>query len=375
MTSDSVMRIIDENLDRLAEGLRVLEDFSRMLLNDAGLTSRLKDLRHRLIRADLPFNLALLSSRDASHDVGEKLEVASEPAQPSLPLIALANARRAQEALRVLEDLAKLPPADLPPAFFPRAMATALSPDSQAPERLPVLDSARFKAARFALYEIEREVVGRLARRESASLVRGLYVIVDLEYLGPRDPLEITRQLLGSEVKIIQLRAKNTPEKRLFKLAEAMQTLCRENAAKLIINDHLDIALAVQADGLHIGQDDLPAAVARRWLPVGALLGVSAATGQEARAAEEAGADYLGVGAIFATTSKDNIAAVGLNAIKEIRSVTHLPLAAIGGLNLNNIAQVMLAGADAACVISAVLGAPDPAAAARALIQKIEALK
>jgi thiamine-phosphate pyrophosphorylase len=345
----SLMRMVDENMDRLAEGLRVLEDISRMLLDDKAMTSQLKTLRHDLIRADLGFNLELIQSREAAKDVGEKLEVAGEKTVQDLPLIALANARRAQEALRVLEDLAKLP------------------------ELSQKLDSAKFKSARFGLYSIEKGLLTRLVRQDKASLIKGLYVIIDTQFLGDKNPLEVTRQLIEAGVKVIQLRSKDPDKKQLIKLAAEIQTLCRQNQTLFIINDYLDIALAINADGLHIGQDDFPVATARQLLPVGALLGVSAATVEEAKEAEAAGADYLGLGAIFSTSTKDKIDTVGTQRIQQIREATKLPLVAIGGICKENIAEVFRAGADSACVISAVLGASDIAEAARQLIQITEA--
>lgn len=138
MKSSPAMRIIDENLNRLAEGLRVLEDIARMVLDDAKLTSQLKTLRHDLVRGDLPFNLQLLEARDSSADVGAAMEVSGEEKKKDLPLIALTNSRRAQEALRVLEDLTKLP------------------------EISPHLDSDKFRKARFELYTIEKNLVERL---------------------------------------------------------------------------------------------------------------------------------------------------------------------------------------------------------------------
>jgi thiamine-phosphate pyrophosphorylase len=138
MKSSPAMRIIDENLNRLAEGLRVLEDIARMVLNDSDLTQQLKTLRHNLIRADLPFNLELLRSRDSTTDVGANSEVDGEKREKDLPLLAVANSRRAQESLRVLEEVAKLP------------------------EVRSSLDSNQFKNARFELYTIEQKLVSRL---------------------------------------------------------------------------------------------------------------------------------------------------------------------------------------------------------------------
>jgi thiamine-phosphate pyrophosphorylase len=348
MAGTSCIRIIDENLDRLAEGLRFLEDTARMLLNDSGLTAELKALRHDLIRGDLAFNMHLLQSRDSAKDVGEALKVKGEPLSQDFNLLVIANARRAQEALRVLEDMAKLP------------------------EMVGKLESAKFKTARFKLYSLEKDLIFRLSRQEEANRLKGLYVVVDTQFLGSTDPLEVTCRIIQAGVKVIQLRAKNPEKKALLVLAKKMQEICSQNNVLFIINDHLDIALAVEADGLHIGQEDLPAAVARKLMSPGMLLGVSAATPEEAQEAQKQGADYLGVGSIFPTKSKDDIKVVGLNAIAQIRAAVSLPVAAIGGIEAANIESVMNAGAQCACVISAVLGAPDAARAARRLIELIE---
>ena len=351
MTGSVYIRIVDENLDRLAEGLRFLEDIARMVLDDPALTAEIKTLRHNLIRSDLAFNLQLLDSRNSQSDVGETLSVKGELPGQDLNLMVIANARRAQEALRVLEDMAKLP------------------------EMAEKLDSDRFKAARFKLYGLEKDLVSRLLRKEKADRLKGLYVIVDTHFLGSREPLEVTRQIIQAGVKVIQLRDKNPDKKALLKLAGEMQRLCTQNKVLFIVNDYLDIALAIEADGLHIGQEDIPVTVARRLMSIGMLLGVSAATLEEAQEAEKQGADYLGVGAIFPTKSKDEIRVVGLDRLTQIRSAISLPIAAIGGINAANIASIMTTGSDCACVISAVLGASDVAQAARQLIEIIEAKK
>jgi thiamine-phosphate pyrophosphorylase len=347
MSNSSVVRIVDANLNRLSEGLRVLEEAARMVLDDAELTARLKALRHDLVRGDLPFNLELLQSRDSARDVGSDLEVAGEAREKDLSLIVLANSRRAQESLRVLEELAKLP------------------------EFTPGLDSNRFKNARFELYTLEQSLIARLTRKEKIKNISGLYAVIDTGLLGDRGPLEAAGEVLESGVKVLQLRAKTTPKNRLLPIARDLQALCRLHDVLFIVNDHLDIALAIEADGLHIGQEDLPAETARRLLPLNTLLGVSAATPEEVKAAEKAGADYIGVGAIFSTSTKEDIGVVGLERIKQIRPLTRLPLVAIGGINKENAKSVIDAGADSVCLISAILGAEDIALAAREVIEKI----
>ena len=341
------MRIVDENLNRLAEGLRVLEDAARMVLDDRGLTARLKALRHELVRGDLPFNLELLEARRASDDVGANLLTPAQTLPQPLALVTVANARRAQEALRVLEEMARLP------------------------EMAGKLDSTKFKASRFALYSIERDLVTALTRRDKARQINGLYVILDTDSLAGRQHLELAADLIQAGVKVLQIRDKVTPKDILLPLAARLVELCHQNAVLLIVNDHLDIALAAGADGLHVGQTDLPAGAARRLLPPDRLLGVSVATVKEARIAEAAGADYLGVGSVFPTSSKSDIQAVGLGRVREIRQSTRLPLAAIGGINVNNSGDTIRAGADAVCVISAVLNTPDAGKAARALIEVV----
>jgi thiamine-phosphate pyrophosphorylase len=348
MNNSAVIRILDANLNRLAEGLRVLEEAARMILDDAELTGRLKALRHDLIRGDLPFNLELLQSRDSTEDVGADLEVDGEAREKDLALIIVANSRRAQESLRVLEELAKLP------------------------EFIAKLDSNKFKQARFELYTLEKDLVFRLTRQARIKKISGLYAVIDTQILGNSDPLEAAGGIIEAGVKIIQLRAKTMSKNRLLPVARDLQALCRLHGVLFIVNDYLDIALAIEADGLHIGQEDLPVETARRLLPLNAILGVSAATPEEVRSAEKAGADYLGVGAIFSTFSKDDIKVVGLERLRVIRPITHLPLVAIGGINKENVKSVMGAGADSVCLISAILGSDDITLAAREVIQIIE---
>jgi thiamine-phosphate pyrophosphorylase len=348
MSNLPVIRIIDANLNRLAEGLRVLEEAARMVLDDAELTGRLKALRHDLIRGDLPFNLELLQSRDSAQDVGADLEVAGEAKEKDLALIVLANSRRAQESLRVLEELAKLP------------------------EFISKMDSNKFKQARFELYTIEQSLVFRLTRQDKKKKIKGLYAVIDTGILGGRDSLVAAGAIIEAGVKVLQLRAKTTPKNQLLPIARDLQALCRMQDVLFIVNDHLDIALAIEADGLHIGQEDLPVETARRLLPLNTILGVSAATPEEVRAAEKAEADYIGIGAIFPTATKDDIKAVGLERLRLIRPLTRLPLVAIGGINKENAKSVIDAGADSVCLISAILEAEDIASAAKEVIQKIE---
>lgn len=347
MHSSPIIRIIDANLNRLAEGLRVLEEVVRMVLDDAVLTDQLKTLRHDLIRSDLSFNTVLLQSRNSADDVGASLEVAGQNRQEDLVLLVVSNSRRAQESLRVLEEMAKLP------------------------EIISILESDKYKRARFALYVLEQKIVEVLMRKDKTAKISGLYVILDTGVLRGRSHAEAAKQVIQAGVKTIQLRDKTLKKKSLLPVAREIQALCKQNNVLFIMNDYLDITLAADADGLHIGQDDLPAEVARRLLPRDKILGVSASTVEQAVAAEAAGADYIGVGCVYPTSSKDDIVLVGVDRVRQIKRAVKIPVAAIGGIDGSNINEVIKTGADSVCVISAVLDKPNIASAARDMIEKI----
>ena len=169
---------------------------------------------------------------------------------------------------------------------------------------------------------------------------------------------------------MIQLREKTMAKKELLSVARELKRICSESQTLFVVNDYLDVALDCEADGLHVGQEDLPVATARKLLRPDQILGCSASTVEEALAAEEAGADHLGVGSIFATSTKE-VNVVGIERLAEIKKAVSLPVVAIGGINRENLAAVMATGVDAAAVITAVVGAPDPAAAARELVKII----
>ncbi len=337
-------RLIDANLNRMNEGLRVLEDIARFLLDDATLSARLKSLRHQLAIDDISLKRDLLSARDSAQDVGAFAEAEGEAQRQDIPAIISANAKRAEESLRVLEEFAKLP-------------------DS-------VLESARFKEARFALYQIERELTARVLRREKR--VSGLYLILDIDLLGDRDVLDVAEKAIKGGAKVVQLRDKRRPKGQVLSTARQLKALCARLNVLFIVNDYLDIAIAADADGLHVGPDDLPVPHARRLLPVDKVLGRSARTLEVALQAQADGADYIAVGSIYPTASKTDTELVGLDMLRRAREAISLPIVAIGGINAGNAADVAAAGADAIAVINAVLGAEDVEEAARLLAQTME---
>jgi len=343
-------RIIDANLNRAGEGLHLLEELARMLLNDAALTQQLKTIRHEILRGDLAFNQTLIQSRDSESDVGFDIEVA-EDKKRELPTMVVANARRVQEALRILEEMAKVP------------------------GTTPELDADKFKQARFALYTIEQELLSRLLRQDKSAKITGLYAIIDSQLLGKRNHIKVAEELIRGGAGVIQLRDKFTPKAELLPIAQGLQKLCAGKGVLFIVNDHLDITLACGADGLHLGQEDLPISIARHLLPMDVILGCSVNTVEQAKVAEANGADYIAVGSMYPTGSKEKPRVVGVGRLKQVREAVSLPLVAIGGINKDDASEVAANGADAVAVISALLEAKDIAEAARRIIKSFEAGK
>jgi thiamine-phosphate pyrophosphorylase len=200
--------------------------------------------------------------------------------------------------------------------------------------------------------------------------LRGLYVITDERMGGGHETL--ARAALAGGARIIQLRDKSTSLRRLLPIARVLRRLTQQHGALLIINDRIDLTLAVGANGVHLGPDDWPVSEARRVLGPHILIGASCGDEVEARRATDDGADYIGAGAIFGTATKHDAGEpIGLAGLRRILSATHLPVAAIGGVGAGNIAEVTAGGAVMACVVSAVAAAGDEAAMTRATRQLI----
>ncbi len=188
----------------------------------------------------------------------------------------------------------------------------------------------------------------------------GIYVITDSRLSLGRTNLEVVRQATGAGARLIQLREKELSTRELVAMGEALLEVTRAAGALLLVNDRVDVALAIGADGVHLGQDDLPANLARGILGPGKIIGVSAESPAEARAGEESGADYLGVGPIYATSTKADAGTPhGPALIGRIKAATSLPVVAIGGIKAQNATEVGRAGADGIAVVSAVVARPD----------------
>jgi thiamine-phosphate pyrophosphorylase len=339
-----ILRIIDANCNRIGEGLRFLEDIARFILNDSALSRQLKSIRHNLVTSLSRFGPALLSERNVEADVGIATRIGH---RQDIASLVTANARRVEEALRVVEELSKLP------------------------ELSPQLKQKDFEAARFNLYKLQRELISRLTRRQKIKQLVGLYVIIDTQTIGSNDIVDTARKIINGGAKIIQLRDKHLDRGELLAIAKTLSDLCRKNSVLFIVNDYLDIALASAADGIHIGQEDLPLSVIRKELPVDSIIGLSVSTSAQAREGEKEGADYIAVSAIYPSPTKTEAKPVGPARLSSIKKAVGIPVVAIGGINRHNIRDVMASGADAAAVISAVLGQTDIQTATRNLVKEI----
>jgi thiamine-phosphate pyrophosphorylase len=342
----NIFRVIDSNCNRCAEGLRVLEDIARMILNNEMLSNQFKTIRHSIIENLYTINDSLIDRRDTDGDVGASLKPVIE--QNALTSIVRANAKRVEEGLRVIEEMAKLPDFN------------------------KILDSNRFKHYRFEVYKLEQSLLSEIWRNAKVKQIKGIYAILDTSVLKSKNIMETAKQIISGGAGIIQLRDKSTSTRDLISIATDLQQLCKQNNVLFIINDYLDIALASNADGLHLGQDDLPVTVARRELPIDKIVGCSIQTKEQAIKAISDGADYIAAGSIFPTSTKEDITVVGLDLLKQLKPEISIPLVAIGGIKLDNLEQVIKSGADAVAVISAILESNDIQQATRLLVQKAE---
>jgi thiamine-phosphate pyrophosphorylase len=204
----------------------------------------------------------------------------------------------------------------------------------------------------------------------------GLYLVTDRRQAGGHDLLQVVEQTLRVGVSAIQLREKDLTTRDLYHLAEKLLAMTRPTGAALLINDRVDVALALPADGVHLTRRSLPPREARELLGPAKLMGVSCHSLAEVREAEDGGADFVVLGPIFETPSKGTFGPpVTTTLLRQARAATPLPILAIGGINATRIPEVMAAGADGVAVISAVMAAPHPGAAAAELLAAVAAAR
>ena len=353
-----VLRILDANANRAAEGLRVVEEYLRFALDDAHLTALCKSLRHDLADAvsAIPL-LARHAARDSDGDVGSPAAstVDSQQRLGASDVVA-ASMQRVQQALRVLEEYGKL--LDVP--------ATESAVGSW-----PTSPAETFERLRYRLYSLERAVT---LTDDGLRRIPGPALCVILDgCASPGALARVAKSLIAVGVHMLQLRDKTLPDRRLVERARILRQLTRGTDTLFVVNDRADIARAASADGVHMGQDDVSVRDARRVVGPHALVGVSTHSLDQAKQAVIDGANYIGVGPVFPSTTKPQERLAGIELLRQVARDIRLPAFAISGITTGNVAQVVECGVSRIAVSSAVVGADDPGVAARLLLDMLSA--
>jgi thiamine-phosphate pyrophosphorylase len=324
ISMQSVYRILDANLDRAREGLRVVEEWCRFGLNHPELTHECKILRQELAHWHTD---ELRAARNTPQDAGTVLTHPQEEQRSHVQQVLRVNLCRVQEALRVLEEYGKL---------YQREMAAAC------------------KQLRYRVYTLESQMITH--HRKQRLLRSHLYLVT-----SPHEHLHsIVEAALQGGVDIVQYRDKTTEDGVRLKNAQALCQLCRQYDALFIVNDRPDIALAVDADGVHVGQNDLPVPVVRQLLGADRIIGCSTTSPAEMQIALQGNPDYIGVGPVYETPTKAGKAAAGFEYVRYAIDHASVPWFAIGGIDHHNLSDVLAAGAQRVAVVRALMEAEQP---------------
>ncbi len=341
-------RIIDANFNRAREALRVTEEYCRFCLDSKPLAETAKSMRHQLSSAAAKIDPGrLIAARDTEADVGTDITVTDQLHRQNLTQSFTAAAKRLSEALRVLAETAQ-----------------------------PINEESakRFEQLRYKAYTFEKQVMLFADASQRFKKVK-LYVLIS--NLPPVDVLAMTQYCIAGGADCIQLRLKEMSDSDMFALAEQFTKLCSEKAVISIINDRPDIAIACGADGVHLGQDDLPARVVTKLQQRPMITGISTHSLEQLKQAIDQRPTYAALGPVFTTETKPSAKAVGLEYVRrgaaELQN-TGIASIAIGGIDQNNVESVMQAGASAVAVSAAVTRLPDPTAACRKLKEKINSV-
>ncbi len=332
MTMYELLAAIDANFNRSMEGLRVCEDVCRFGLHNEELSKRAKEYRHALVGLSSQWlKIDLLSARDVAADPIKFTETQEQNStiaeNRSMEALFLRNIRRAIEAVRSLEECAKL--------------------DNK--------NFSSFQSLRFNLYAFEKEVFCAIGRKTiMQNFHNALYAILDPAFAGDDLPAA-AHALIKGGVRIIQLRMKNAASKEIIDIAHTICPLCKEKGVIFIVNDRPDIARCVNADGVHVGQDDLSVADARRVMASGKIVGRSTHSYAEAQKAMMENPDYIAIGPVFATSSKygSEMKGIGIDEVRRVHRAVSLPIVAIGGVSAENVEVLTKEGIKCVAVMSA----------------------
>lgn len=320
----SICRILDANLDRAREGLRIIEEWCRFGLNSAPMASDCKQMRQELASWH---SQELRASRDTPGDPGTALTHPGEEQRSSIQQLLQANLCRVEEALRVIEEYGKL--------YHPEMGAV-------------------FKQMRYRVYTLESNL---LAYQRHQLLMRShLYLVT-----SPSEQLfSIVEAALQGGLSLVQYREKTSDDVVRLTHAQKLCQMCHHYGALFIMNDRVDLALAVEADGVHLGQQDVPIALARQQLGPHRLIGRSTTNADEMQRAIAEGADYIGVGPVYETPTKAGKAAAGLDYVQYAAKNASIPWFAIGGIDPSNLNDVLEAGAQRVAIVRAIMQSEQP---------------
>ena len=345
----AIYRIIDANFNRAREAARVMEEFCRFALNSNSLTGRTKELRHRLTQTVSHLDAGrLLSSRDTLSDVGIGEKVNHQLKRGDLKECFTAGCKRLTEALRALAEVIQTQDKSL----------------AEAIEKL-----------RYDAYQLEKDIVLFSEPAEKFKKVC-LYIVITSDF--PAEIISLAYKCAAGGADCIQLRAKAMEDDILFSTALEFVQICKDEGVLSVKNDRVDIAVASGADGVHLGQNDLPVDCARKLQSIPLIIGKSTHSPGQLRAACIENPTYVGLGPVFTTDTKPAADAVGLEYIGQARQIlldTGIGHTAIGGITLDNVERVISAGAESIAVCSAATKAEDPKTACQAMKAKITAQK
>lgn len=324
LSNSPLYRILDANLDRAREGLRTIEEWCRFGLNNADYTQECKQMRQELASWHTH---EIRMARDTPHDPGTDLTHPQEQHRATIAAVLQANCCRVQEALRVLEEYGKL-------HSLPMAIAC--------------------KQMRYRVYVLESNLIGH--QRQHQLRRSSLYLVT-----SPTEHLFSTVEAaLQGGLGLVQYREKTADDLTRLHVGEKLCQLCHHYNALFIMNDRADLALAVGADGVHLGQQDLPIAAARQLLGGDRIIGRSTTNPDELERAIRDGADYVGVGPVNETPTKPGKAAAGLDYVRYAATHAPLPWFAIGGISADNLQDVLAAGAERVAIVRAIMTAEQP---------------
>lgn len=320
----ALCRILDANLDRAREGLRIVEEWCRFGLDNVQLTEECKHLRQELAQWH---TAALRAARDTPGDAGTDLTHPNEATRSNIQQVLQANLCRVEEALRVLEEYGKV---------YDPAMGAAC------------------KQMRYRVYTLDSRLS---AYQRSQKLAQATLYLVT----APTDDLFATVEAaLQGGLTLVQYRDKDADDAVRLSNAYKLCQLCHHYGALFIVNDRVDLALAVDADGVHLGQQDMPIGLARQLLGSQRLIGQSTHSPDDLHRALQAGADYIGVGPVYETPTKEGRPAAGLEYVKYAAEHATIPWFAIGGIDTSNLNDVLAAKADRVAVVRAIMQAEQP---------------